>query len=501
MIRIRDLTYGYDRESTPVLNRINLTIKQGETLCVMGSNGSGKTTLARIIAGLIETDSSSIDLAGERAGRVPVGILFQNPDNQMVAVTVQKEIAFALENCGTPLAEMEKRVTDTLKQFSISHLARRLTSDLSGGEKQRVALASVMISRPPILVLDEPDSFLDEVGKQALSEELKRIQRDVPETTIIHITQYPHVARNYPRLLVIHDGSVIYDGVPEQFLADRHRRHQAGLCYMLDGSGHVEVPESGVELAGSEVSVTTIRLSDVGFSYPGQDSIFAGLNMDIGRGEILGVVGPSGCGKSTLGLLLCGLFDPSNGRVEYLDNNGCAVDRKILTGQVSTVLQQPERQFFLPTCADEVAFGPNNLERPLSDEQISAHIHMVGLSHSDFAHRDPYTLSAGEKRRLAFAAVLSMAPRFVIFDEPTCGLDPEGTGRFVLMARQLRDRGMGLTIITHDGNIINRLADRVLHMSGDGGYELMTRSEFFSGGRADGVVSPPEVEPEDTETN
>ena len=171
MLRFEDVSYRYAEDAPEALREVSVTVNPGEAVAVMGANGSGKSTFVRLAARLHEPSKGWVKVT-DRAGReTPVGILFQNPDNQMVAVTVEKEIAFALENLATPLDEMEERITDTLARFGISHLRRRLTAELSGGEKQRVALASVMISEPEVLVLDEPDSYLDQAGKIALREE------------------------------------------------------------------------------------------------------------------------------------------------------------------------------------------------------------------------------------------------------------------------------------------------------------------------------------------
>jgi len=492
MIRLENVTYRYREDSEPVLRNLNLHLQPGESVCVMGANGSGKSTLAKILAGLIDVKQGRVRVEIGDGCPMPVGILFQNPDNQIVSVTVEKEIAFALENLGVPLAEMEARVTETLKRFSILHLRSRLTAELSGGEKQRVALAAVMVCRPPILVLDEPDSFLDESGKATLMEELQKLHQGNPSMIQIHITQYPNTAERYHRLIVLDRGVVVADAAPQEILQDQAFCIKTGLAFSLENGRQIVIPQSSVNgVAERSPSLEKITLRNVCFHYAGECEVLRNVSFDLKKGEIIALVGPSGSGKSSLGLLLCGLLKSVSGSIEYLDDNHKPVPFDLLVGRVSAAFQQPERQFFLPSCSKEIAFGPKNLGYMLTKIEIDALLAMAGLEPGTFAPKDPFTLSGGEKRRLAFAAVLSMLPQFVVFDEPTCGLDQEGVGRFLLLALALKRRGVAMVIITHDGNIVESLADKVIHLKGDSSWIELSNAEFFSNNSWEGVVSPP----------
>ncbi len=496
MIRLENVTYRYREDSEPVIRNLNLSVQTGESLCIMGANGSGKSTLAKIIAGLIEVKQGHVIIEGGDISPTPVGILFQNPDNQIVAVTVDKEIAFALENLGVPIPEMEVLITETLERFSIAHLRRRLTTELSGGEKQRVALAAVMVCQPQILVLDEPDSFLDESGKTTLKEVLAKLRQDNPLMVQVHITQYPNTALLYPRLVVLDRGVVVADSTPHEIYKDREFCIKTGLGFSLQGQRRLAIPEyvkEKTEIASNTLEL--VRVKNVCFEYSDSRHVLKNISFNLCQREIIGLVGPSGSGKSTVGLVLCGLLKPSSGSIEYLDNNQQPVPFDRLVGQVSTIFQQPERQFFLPTCSKEIAFGPNNLGHLLNEKAIDSWFAMVGLEPKIFAQKDPFTLSGGEKRRLAFAAVLSMSPRFIVFDEPTCGLDQEGVGRFILLAQALKERGVGMVIITHDGSVIQTLADRIIHLRRDSSHFELSKTEFFQDDRWVGVVSaPPEAD-------
>ncbi|UCE24188.1 MAG: ATP-binding cassette domain-containing protein [Candidatus Zixiibacteriota bacterium] len=491
MIKLDNVTYRYRDEDQPALKSINLEIGPGESVCVMGANGSGKSTFARLLSGLLNVQQGQLKISSPRSRPIPVGMIFQNPDNQMVAVTVEKELAFALENLGYAQSDMDKLIGHNLQKFNIVHLRQRLTTELSGGEKQRVALASVMIFQPDILVLDEPESFLDEEGKAALGEELINIKKQRPSMIQIHISQYPYVASRYERLLVFDRGEVIADDAPQNILADMDLCERAGLRFTNRAGQRVVIP-SQTDRGGRSGSgaLGSVEVDKIRFAYSDSDYVLRNLSCTVRAGGIVGVVGPSGTGKSTLGSLICGILKPTDGRVCYLDRNGNLVDPETVAGRVSGVFQQPERQFFLPTCTEEIAFGPKNLGQRLDSQNVEALFAMAGLDADTFADRDPFTLSGGEKRRLAFAAVLSMSPDFVVFDEPTCGLDQEGVGRFILLARGLREKGVGLVIISHDGQIMRSLADSIVYLRSDAGNLVMSCDEFFENPLYRKVVSP-----------
>lgn len=466
MCELTNVSYRFPNAADPILRDLSFSMRTGEHVAMMGANGSGKSTLALLMAGLLQPESGYIRIDEAKAMTLPVGVLFQNPDVQLVAATVERDIALGLENLGASNDEMRTRVTEILERFQIRHLRERTIADLSGGEKVRVALAGVMITRPKLLVLDEPDSYLDETGKRILMAEIERLRTTEPEIAVLHITQYRHIADYYPRLLLLKDGAIGYDGLPTNYVYD--------------------VPDTEkINFSGSSAERRILRVNELSFSYT-DTSLIHNLSFELESGSVLAVVGGSGSGKSTLGMLLAGLLTPDNGTIE-VDEVAQGAD-----SPVTMLFQFPEKQFFLPTCRAELAFAPMNHGRPVTSLETDYWLSTVGLSPEQFAERDPVTLSGGEKRRLACALPFGLSARSIIFDEPTAGLDHSGVARFLELVHYLKARGKGVLIISHDGTVVEQAADSVLCFAVNG-VEKLSTSDFFASDRWREFLSPPDA--------
>lgn len=482
MIKLDNISFAYKEDAPPVLRDISITIRPGERVCIMGANGSGKSTFGKLIAGLLKANRGYLRL--DSHNHLPAGIIFQDPDNQMVAVVVENEIAFALENLGTAPEIMFQKVEQSLQRFEIEELQKRITSELSGGEKQRVALASVMIFEPDILILDEPDSYLDQRGKSALYRELDKLYQQKQHMTQIHITQYPEVAQQYDRILIFYQGEIVADSDYKSIFSNKEFCQKVGLAYK--SNNHLDFGS----LAKTESVINKITIENLSFGYNSDHPIIKNMKAEFKRGEIWGLVGFSGSGKSSLGSLLCGLLKPTTGEIKYFDNQKQLLDQNEIPGRVAALFQQPEKQFFLSSCDEEIKFGPKNFGFNLSKTELEKWYEMVGLNSESFSDRDPFSLSGGEKRRLAFASVLSISPDFVIFDEPTCGLDPEGVGRFIELVEQLKIAGKGIILISHDGQLLNRLADGIVLLNRGEKPKCLRKNDFFAQMELAQIVSP-----------
>jgi len=501
MIEFKDVIYQFP-DGIRALDKVNINIYSGERVAVIGSNGSGKTTFALHINGILRPTYGKIkidglnplDEADSRRLKQKVGLVFQNPDNQLITMTVEREIAFSLENQNIDRREMIERVDEMLDFFSLSGHRHSLTSDLSGGEKQRLALASVLITEPSILVLDEPDSYLDQAGVKVLDETIELLLARKTDMTIIRITQYTNLSEAYKRLIVFSNGAIIGDGNPDDIFNDRQ------FCKMAD----IEVPlryriksnfnfpdsiHSGESRQEAAISgAKSIRLKNVQFRYDLKcpKNVFDNVDAEIKSGRIYGLVGPTGSGKSTLLQLIAGLLKPTGGTVLY---DGF----EPIAGQIVISFQQSERQFFLETVHREIIFGAENIKRPNIEKIADDCYLLIGLDKGKFAERDPFTLSGGEKRRLSFGAILSLEPGFVFFDEPTCGLDYAGLKLFKKLVFELKDKGVGVVLVSHQGNIIMETADEIFDLHNGRLDRYQSRQFFSEPANYQGYLSVPEL--------
>ncbi|MDD4051318.1 MAG: ATP-binding cassette domain-containing protein [candidate division Zixibacteria bacterium] len=491
MIRCEQVTFGYGGGTAlPVLKDFSLTIPTGEELVVIGGNGSGKTTLGLLLCGILTPTSGRIIVEpasqrrnGDESG---IGFLFQDPDNGLVATTVEREVAFSLENRNLPTETIQREVAETLDRFRLTRFRERLVWTLSGGEKQRLSLAALFAAGSNILFLDEPESYLDYDSARQLEQTLKELRSANPDFTIIRVTQYPRVAERYHRMVILGEGAIIGDDSPEALFSNQivmaRSRLRPPLKYFQPRSS---LPTPAI--IEDKQREPLVEITDLAFTYdsnlPGL--LFDNLSLTIRRGEVLALVGASGSGKSTLAQLICGLYQPVSGVIHFTSPE----TRAVMT------FQQPERQFFLDTAFAEVAYGIR--KRGLDADRLSAAVQssmeMAGLDFDLFCHRDPHSLSGGEARRLAFAVIVALQAELIIFDEPTCALDEFGVRSFKRMTDRLRQEAKTVVIITHNSDIIGELADRIAVLADGAIKAVMDPLTFFTSPESEKLLPTPEV--------
>ena len=465
VITLDQVSVSYTGRTTPALRSVSLTLSAGESVCIMGANGSGKSTLALVLAGVIKPSSGHVRYLHDDKPETPgSGVVFQNPENQMVATQVEKELAFGLENQAAPQARMQAEIEKSSALFGLQSLLGSTTTCLSGGEQQRVALASVMITSPHLLILDEPDAFLDAESRAMLGEALKGIRTRHPDLVEVRVTQDLDAACSFSRLIMLENGEIVADESPEKILGDTVLLRRCRVA--VDEASVAPAGRIAPDIARTEpgkIQPDKIVVRGLEFGYAQNRLVLRDLSFSLSRGEVLGVAGPTGSGKTSLGLLLTGILKPQSGAIDWLRE-----EKPLSGGPFATMaLQQPERQFFLPTCVKEIAFGPQNNGSALRDSQIDALLDLVGLPSADFRERDPLALSVGEQRRLACAVVLGLSKPFIVFDEPTAALDADGVARFVALVRRIKT-SCGLAVISHDHRLLAGIADRVLVLDRDG---------------------------------
>jgi energy-coupling factor transport system ATP-binding protein len=556
MIELRNVAYRYklnDKRSILALDDINLTFEKGKSVAIIGSNGSGKTTLARLLNALIlPTDGKVVvdgldtqDKDSQKMIRLKVGMVFQNPDNQLISTSVEREIAFGLENLALPYEEMGKRVRWALYFFHLLEYRNHPPHKLSGGEKQRVALASVLSMQPEYLVLDEPTSLLDPKGKREVLSQVQRLSKQ-KNVTVIHITQFPEEAIIADRVLVMHKGRIVLDGSPKDVFKQKEKLKEIGLKPPLAIELASELAQRGVipsddyltmddvaekftlnikkdtkkpakktnqinfKFAHPHSSLKTsahnsekfeslspnssfqILVENLSFVYnqglPTKRKALDNINLQIEKGDFVGLVGPTGSGKTTLVQHLNALLFPTSGRV-ILDGvdlsagskgKGKSVELKKIRQKVGLVFQFPEIQLFEDAVYDDIAFGPKNLG--LTEEQIKERVQSsmfkVGLDFDEFASRSPFSLSGGEQRKVAIAGILAQDPEILILDEPTCGLDSKSIEEIKKLLKDLNSNGVTIILISHNMDLIAELAQKIILLD-QGQVVLFCRKEDF----------------------
>ena len=505
MIELRDLCFSYQTPTgdLPVLRGIDLVFREGESVSLIGANGSGKTTLIRCLNGLLQPTAGDVRVDGLSVCdasqiheiRRRVGMVFQNPDDQIVSAQVEREIAFGLENLGVPSEEMQGRVRDVLNRFSLDRYRVHPPHLLSGGERQRLAIASVLAMRPRYLLLDEPTALLDPGSRRLLLELLSDLHRS-GEVTPILITQNPGEAARSDRVIAISEGQVVLDGTPSELFsrADALKQVGLGLPAAADIAARVGLrppmppspeglaerlsPPRGKSLVRDLPTSTPVQAGPGIIEAHGLRHVYNPglstetvalhrLDLEVATGSHLSLVGPSGSGKSTLAQHLNGLLEATEGELSVC---GISVpetkDLRDLRRRVGLIFQFPEAQLFADTVSDDVAFGPMNLGMEGVEERVQQALRDVGLVPERFLSRSPFGLSGGEKRRVAIAGVLAMRPEVLILDEPTAGLDPSGSREIEGLLARLKAEGTTLLMVSHDMDCVAHLSDRVVALDG-----------------------------------
>ncbi|GFO69036.1 hypothetical protein GMLC_26150 [Geomonas limicola] len=451
LLDIDRLSYRYPGAAQPALNEICCTVSAGECICLTGHSGCGKSTLLSAVMGLLRGGrlSGRVSIArgmGAGSGSCPAGMVFQNAESQLICTSVAEEVAFGPENLCVPPEEIGPRVLEALAAVGMEDHLGRNPERFSAGQKQRVAIASVLAMQPKLLLLDEPTSQLDAVGKAELAGILTRLKR-LGYTLIIAEHDPRPFAGLIDRYLMLELGSLIAEqksapGV-EYF---RNRRTEPVACCWAAAGSSLEV--AGIELA-----------------YPETGTVLNGVSLTVPRGERLHLFGHNGAGKSTLLRCLSGLERPDRGEVMLCGLKNPQPEQ--LPGKVGVLFQNPARQLFGETVREEVAFTLQRLglTRPEWELRVAEALEICRIAH--LVERAPLTLSFGEQHRVALAAVLAPRPELLLLDEPFAGLDfPQRLALLDILGELPGRLGTTVLIVSHDELPDPRWADRSLILSG-----------------------------------
>lgn len=500
-----DVTFVHAK-GVVALDHVSFSIPAGKRTCIVGANGSGKSTVASILSGLTAPDEGTVTFLGTtvvndgqvdfeayKTIRPQLGLVFQNPEDQIICSVVADDIAFGLENLQVPSDQITPLVEQQIKLGTLTEFASENPQMLSGGQQQRVAISGALVMKPQILILDEPSAALDVVHRNNVMGLVEKLR--AAGKTIVHVTHFMDEVVSADHVIALDDGRVAFEGTPEALF----EQHELVECLHLEEPFAYQVAQAlnnrgvvvckspsaqrvlgeltgllataaqgarsagdaatgcddaaaagcdGVATADSVSEPAAVSVRDVTFSY--QKPVLKNISVDVQKGSHVAVIGSTGSGKSTLARLICALDTPDAGSlcVTGLDTRQ-KQNRRKLHGIVGYVMQRPERQLFAQTVAEDVAFGPTNLGLSTCDvaSAVNAALELVGLSHK--ADASPFELSGGQQRLCALAGVIAMHPKVLVLDEPTSGLDPYYCSELRKIINAVLEDGCTVIELTH----------------------------------------------------
>ncbi len=519
MIQAEKLIFEYEKHDDDgnvigvrrAIDELDLKIEAGQFIAILGHNGSGKSTLAKHMNAILVPNGGTMWVDGKNTSdeeniwdvRQTAGMVFQNPDNQIIGTVVEEDVGFGPENLGVPTEDIWKRVEESLRAVGMLKYRAQSPNRLSGGQKQRVAIAGVVAMRPKCIVLDEPTAMLDPNGRKEVLRTVEELRKK-ENITVILITHYMEEVVGADRVIVMDQGHIVMDGTAREIFSQVEKLKQYRLdvpqvtllAYELKKKGYpipdgilttgelVEAlslckqSEKKVEVSKKEERETKkdspiLKMENLNYIYNPGDAYerhaLNDINLEIYEGEFVGIIGHTGSGKSTLIQHMNGLIRATSGSMYYLgeDIYKKKYDLRQLRNHVGLVFQYPEHQLFEMDVLKDVCFGPKN--QGLSEEECKERaveaLKLVGLPEK-YYEVSPFELSGGQKRRVAIAGVLAMKPKVLILDEPTAGLDPKGRDEILDQIAHLQKEGnLTVVLVSHSMEDIAKYVDRIIVMN------------------------------------
>jgi energy-coupling factor transporter ATP-binding protein EcfA2 len=501
------VSYIYPHSSDMVLRDISLEIHKGEFLGLIGSTGAGKTTLCLALNGIVpqfyggrffgQVTVAGLDSLDHPVSTLAqhVGMVFQDPETQLIATSVENEIAFALENLRVPREEILARIPRVLAAVRLEGTAQKHPHELSGGQKQRLAIAAALAMQPDLLVLDEPTSQLDPVGEQEVFAVVRELNQELGMTILMASHAAEQMAEYADRIALLSHGELITIGTPDeiysqidllnehdlrppQVASTFHIAKQAGVPVTsvpvrmepglreldaLQTSCKMKLPET-LSQPSTRAGDPPLCVRDLKHTYPDGTEALFGVSLDIHRGEYVLIIGQNGAGKTTLVKHFLKLLEPTEGivRVGGVDTRELSVSK--LARRIGYVAQNPDNQIFSATVGDEVAFALVNLDYPRQEVEARTveSLEAMGLLEVRSVH--PLSLPKGDRARVVIAAILAMKPEIIIFDEPTTGQDYRGAKIVLDVSQRLHRMGKTVIVITHHLYLMPEYAERAVVM-------------------------------------
>ncbi|MBN2929624.1 MAG: energy-coupling factor transporter ATPase [Eubacterium sp.] len=541
LIDVKNLLFNYkiysgEKEEViehTAIDHVSLSIKKGDFVGILGHNGSGKSTLAKQLAALLKPSGGIIYVNGMDTVkdellfsiRKTAGMVFQNPDNQLIGNIVEEDIAFGPENMGIPREEIEERIMRALEATGMSAYREHSPNALSGGQKQKIAISGVLSMEPECIIFDEPTAMIDPEGRKEVLKAIYDLNR-LKHITIIYITHFLDEVSKADYLYVMKQGAITLEGSPETLFKRPEQLTENNLELPFESSLIAELRKKGLNIPKEiytkqqlleffkcmqqeegflfqEKKVENqqkkciaetekekgIVLKNISYQYKKRSAEEAkdalkDVSLSIKPGEFVAIVGKTGSGKSTLIQHLNGLLQPQSGQYffEGQDIWSKKYDLKKLRQKVALCFQYPEYQLFEETILKDIAFGPKNLgfDKKKCEEKARYAMKLVGLP-AELEKVSPFSLSGGQKRRVALAGILAMEPEYLILDEPVAGMDAPGKKMlFELLHHLNKDKGITIVLVSHNMDDVAAHADRVLIME-DGTLKMDgTTREIFA---------------------
>ena len=499
MIEFKDFSFYYPNCKIPSLDKINVIIEEGEFLVITGPSGGGKSTFLRSINGLIPNFyggkiSGEVLVKGKNVSKTPtnqmseiVGMVFQDPENQLVSNQVEREIAFGMENLCFSKEIMKKRIEESLDAVNISRLRNKTIHELSGGQKQKVAIASALATHPEILLLDEPTSELDPGSAESVLNVIEKINDELGLTIILVEHRLERVIHHVDRMLMIDSGKILYDGSPRKLKSNNVKDWKVGMppVTRLALNFEKEMVNNGMPLTVKEARLSlkevlttpknkitwekkesskrvTLSMDKVFFSYDGEKDVLKDISFNVFEGDMIALMGKNASGKTTLVKLMNGLIKPRKGKILLFGKKISDYSLEELIQKVGIVFQDPNLHLFNDTVQKEVEFVLRNLK--VDENLIKKKTEEILKYFKIYQYKDsyPHDLSGGERQRVALASVLVSDPEILILDEPTRGMDYYLKRELI---SYLREKAKTAIMITHDIETAAEFSDRVILLS------------------------------------
>lgn len=483
IVKINNVSFTYPNETNPILKNMNLTIHQGEFIALIGQSGCGKSTLLRhfkrelrphgTMTGTIFYKDCDLEQLDAEVAAADIGYVFQNPDNQIVTDKVWHELAFGLESLGIDAPTIRRRVAEMANFFGIQKWFHNKTTELSGGQKQLLNLASIMVMQPKLLLLDEPTSQLDPIAALEFIQTLHRLNKELGITIILIEHRLEEVLTLADRVLIMDEGSILFDGLPKEMLKALPANHAmitalptaTKIFHLLNGNGPIPltIREGQRWLSNQQYNFTSsntlprtsktdtdiiLEAKDIAFRYEknGLDIVHH-FNLQVKKQEFVTIIGGNGTGKSTVLAILSGLQKPYHGKVFLFSKALKSYSNKQLYQQYLTLLPQNPKTLFVQKTVRQELNELAHLHK-VSEAKIQETIQLFNLTH--LLNRHPYDLSGGEQQKLALAKLLLIEPKILLLDEPTKGLDAHAKEELAGILKDLQAKGMTIIMVTHD---------------------------------------------------